>query len=247
MVGEWVLTVGELGLYQGRSGENRFGFYLLLKHFQKNYCFPSTEADLEVEALKSISSQLNLPATGIRSYFKSNNILKKHRGAIRAYMGFRSPTNADAEQALSSVSSLISKEGSVPEYLQNWYISHKIERPSVFYWKRLVASANAALRDFLFHEIHRRITPETCTALHALLNAPEDHLSFLKSDPGRASLETVLSEIEKLRIIQDLSLPEDLTADISSSRLKPLYLRAGTESAWDFKRHPEHISLSLLA
>ena len=99
----------------------------------------------------------------------------------------------------------------------------------------------------LFHKIHSRLSVETRSALHTLLGSSEDTLSFIKSDPGRASLETVLSEIEKLKIVRGTGLPDNLIAGISSSRLKPLYLRAGTESAWDFKRHPEYISLSLLA
>lgn len=245
---EWILTTQELGLFQGRSEESRLGFYVLLKYFQENYRFPSSEKDLPVAALKRISSQLNISSTGIKDYFSSDNLLKKHRGVIRTYMGFRQSTKAEAEQVLLFASSVLTLDDvNIPETLRDWYITRNIEIPPVFYWKRIVSGANAAMRDFLFNELYRRLCEETRTALRAFLDSPDDSLTFIKTDPGRASLETVLSEIEKLNIVSDLGLPEELTADISSSRLKPLYLRAGTESAWDFKRHPEHISLSLLA
>lgn len=245
---EWALTAQELDLAHGRSDESRLGFCVLLKYFQQNHRFPSLDADLPNEALKEISAQLGIPAMGIDSYLRSGNLPKKHRSAIRAYMGFRLGTNADAEQAFAFVcgAGILQDDGRTSENLREWYVSRKIELPSKSQWKRLVASANAAAQEFLFRDIYGRLG-DSRTALRLLLESPEDRLPFLKSDPGRASLETTLSEIEKLTIVQDLRLPEELTNGIAPSRLKPLYLRAGTESAWDMRRHPEHISLPLLA
>ncbi len=244
---EWFMTQQELDLLQGRSEDRRLGFALLLKYFQKNFHFPLRRTDLPEQAVRDIAIQLNITEANLYDYFSSARLLKKHRNDIREYTKFRKPNGIDAESVKTFlVKKYLSENVDMPlsDTLKKWYITQHIELPSKTQHNHIISTVSAAINETAFSSIYSRISKETRVELITL---SEDTLSFIKSDPGRASLETVLSEIEKLKIVRGLCLPENLISGISSSHLKPLYLRAGTESAWDFKRHPKHISLSLLA
>jgi hypothetical protein len=74
-------------------------------------------------------------------------------------------------------------------------------------------------------------------------------LSFheLKADPGRAGLESVLKEINKLRTIRTLELPDDLFKDIPHKVLKKYRQRVTTEDIRELRRHPAPIRYTLLS
>jgi hypothetical protein len=71
--------------------------------------------------------------------------------------------------------------------------------------------------------------------------------SILKTDPGRVSLKSVLRELEKLRQIEALELPDDLFAEIQPKILRQYRLRAAAEPPREVRLHPEPIRYTLLA
>ena len=76
-----------------------------------------------------------------------------------------------------------------------------------------------------------------------------DQLSFheLRADPGRPGLESVFREINKLKIIRNLDLPDDLYQDIPHKVLKKYKQRVATEDIRELRRHPEPIRYTLLS
>ena len=77
----------------------------------------------------------------------------------------------------------------------------------------------------------------------------EDILTFseLRSDPGRIGLDSILKEIEKLKIIQQLELPETLFNNIPNKVLKKYKQRAVSEDIKELRRHPESVRYTLLS
>ena len=71
--------------------------------------------------------------------------------------------------------------------------------------------------------------------------------SVLKTDPGRVSLKSVLRELEKLRQIEALELPDTLFAEIQPKILRQYRLRAAAEPPREVRLHPEPMRYTLLA
>jgi hypothetical protein len=80
--------------------------------------------------------------------------------------------------------------------------------------------------------------------------APEaERLAFheLKADPGRTSLDGILTEIAKLRAIRQIGLPTDLFQGISPKLVARFRQRAAAEPPRELRAHPAPIRYTLLA
>jgi hypothetical protein len=69
----------------------------------------------------------------------------------------------------------------------------------------------------------------------------------LKSDPGKASLNTILEEIDKLERVRAIGLPVDLFADCSEKLLGAWRARASAAYPSDLRAMRAPIRLTLLA
>ena len=69
----------------------------------------------------------------------------------------------------------------------------------------------------------------------------------LKRDPGKASLNTILEEIDKLERVRSLGLPADLFEDCSEKLLATWRARATVSYPAHLRAMPEPISITLLA
>jgi hypothetical protein len=69
----------------------------------------------------------------------------------------------------------------------------------------------------------------------------------LKTNPGAVGLESVLSEIDKLRMLSRLALPADLFGDLSPAVMTLYRQRATTETPYELRRHPDATRYTLLA
>jgi hypothetical protein len=75
----------------------------------------------------------------------------------------------------------------------------------------------------------------------------ESVLALIKSVPGNVSLESMLTEIRKLRAARAIGLPGDLYADVTPRVLAGWRARAMVESPSHLRDHPEPLMLTLLA
>ena len=251
----WSMTPDELGLLKGSSESHRLGFALLLKFFQIEGYFPRTHREIPDEAIEFVAKFLDTPSSTFKDYSFSKRLLKSHCAEIRSFQGFRSSTNQDAKEAqewLSKQALLDQSETYLLERLQQWYYERCIERPVKARQERIVKAAIQASDRVVFKTVYDRLSSSSKMALSDLLSQSDDQedktrFVHLKFDSGRPSLESVFTEIEKLETINKIALPSDLTQDISEKLLHSLYLRGGTESVWDLRRHPEYVGYSLLA
>lgn len=78
-------------------------------------------------------------------------------------------------------------------------------------------------------------------------NDQQTSFNELKADPGRIGVDTVLKEVNKLRTIRNLQLPNDLFKDIPPKVLKKYRQRVSTEDLRELRRHPDPIRYTLLS
>lgn len=71
--------------------------------------------------------------------------------------------------------------------------------------------------------------------------------TFLKSDPGRVSLDSVLKELEKLEFINLLKIPEQQLCSLNPKLMTHIRSRVLSETAWEIKRHPPAIRYALMS
>jgi TnpA family transposase len=69
----------------------------------------------------------------------------------------------------------------------------------------------------------------------------------LKTNPGAVGLESVLHEIDKVRVLTHLALPTDLFEQISPKVVTLYRQRAATDTLYELRRHPDATRYTLLA
>jgi len=168
-------------------------------------------------------------------------------------MGFRPGTAADAEAIKAWVCTHIrTDEVAVSQLLSrlaDHYKQLKIELPTPSRLERLAHSALQTVDGQFFTTLAQALSPETRALIDTMLTETSAALSLttLKDDPGGQSLETLLTEVEKLQQLQRLALPHDLLTPLSARYLRRIKLRVATETLHELRRHPESIRYALLA
>lgn len=262
----WSLSSDELKLIPHRDASSRLGVAASLKFLQLEGYFPSSDRDIPSAALDYMAKQLDVEPNAILDYDWQGRTGKRYRGRLRTALGIRSATAEDFKAVESWL-----REEVVPwdhnlrhlqEAVYEWYRSRLIEPPTAGRIERLVRSAVRTHEAGIFDGTVAKLLPSTRQAMDALIDSsiPSDDpnadegvdwrsttFSVLKTDPGRVSLKSVLRELEKLRQIENLQLPENLFTEIQPKILRQYRLRAAAEPPREVRLHPEPIRYTLLA
>ena len=251
----WALLPEEATLLSGLMDIQRLGFSVLLKFFQIEGRFPREHKEIPAVAVEYVAKTLDVDASLFTGYALTARNSKFHRAKIRTFLGIRSSTNTDAKAARQWLEqqALQNQEAAyLLDQVEQWYRNQQVELPVASRLDYLVKMAIQSSDRILFKMIYAKLSVTSLSALDVLLkqpgeDSPENILLQIKSDAGQPSLGSVLRETDKLYAIEKLGLADDLTHGIADKLLHSLYLRARTETAWDLRRHPEHIRYSLLA
>jgi len=272
--GVWDLTPADRLLVEARRWGNRLRFAVMLLFFRACGRFPCTMAVVDVDAVAGLSSTLGVPESGSQAALLSDfgdRTLKRQRAEIRALLGFREATVADAEDLgawlcdtamaeTQDVARLTAEAEARCRALQ-------IEPPIPDRIARIVRGAVRAHDDRRHAAVHARLTSEMCNRLDALLQAadPEGEgatendaaserhnapLIHLRAGPGRASIASLRDELARLSTIRQLGLPADLFTDWSQQELDAGRQRVAVEAPHELRRHPEatrHVWLAAYA
>ena len=262
----WSFSSDEFKLIPQRDASSRLGVAASLKFFQLEGYFPSSGRDIPSAALDYMAKQLDVEPNAISAYDWQGRTGKRYRGRLRTAMGIRPATAEDFKAVETWL-----REEVVPwdhhlRHLQDavlgWYRSRHIEPPTEGRIDRLVRSAIRTHEAAICDGTAAKLSPSTRQAMDALLDSslPSDEheaqessdwrstsFSVLKTDPGRVSLKSVLRELEKLRQIETLELPDNLFAEIQPKILRQYRLRAAAEPPREMRLHPEPLRYTLLA
>ena len=220
------------------------------------------------QVIAYIGNQVGVPVDEYLSYDWQGRTIKYHRAQIREFFGFREITEQDGEQIASwLVEEVLPGEPEQERLIEVFYRrcrDTRIEPPSPGRVERLVSSARRRFEKDFCESVFGRLPDDTLLMMDALLATSEageaipvddpaawdrrrSVLGWLKADPGRVSLDSVLEEIDKLRRVRELGIPSGLFASISPKLVETYRRRAATERPSELREHPPAVKVTLLS
>lgn len=276
LVGRWTLFPDELALAGAKTGHTRLGFAVMLRFFAGEGRFPHDKHEVPVEVLRFVGEQVGEPAEagpeGWLRYDWSGRSIKYHRAEIRGFFGFREATTQDGEDVAGWLLEEVLPREQDTEKLRAAFYERcralKIEPPTPGRVDRLVASAARRFEERFCASVFDRLSEDALLKMDALLatergtdNVAFDDpvpvaeqypmrrsvLAWVKADPGRASLESVLDEVKKLGRVREIGLPPDLFAGDPPALVKEHRRRAAAEVASELRAHSTERRATLMA
>lgn len=267
LIENFTFLPNEMQQVGNKSGETRLGFAVLFKFFQYEARFPSQKFEVPKTIINYIAKQINVQPDLYAQYDWTGRSITYHRTQIREFFGFREDTVQDAQDMIDWLYKHVLYHDHEFEHLKEHVYRRfrelKIVPPTPDRIERLIRSAIYTYEEKFFQDTYQKLPSSTLAQLDFLIdsiayletddqevsNDDNGQLSFndLKADPGRAGLESVLKEVNKLRTIRNLELPDDLFHDIPHKVLKKYRQRVSTEDLRELRRHPNHIRYTLLS
>ncbi len=219
---------------------------------------------LPQEAVDFVARQMKVPAGDLGFYEWSGSTIEYHRAQIRRHLGYRECGVTDAERLTAWLAEQVTEAERSPdrvrEELLDWCRAERVEPPAGGRIDRIVRSALRLGEEALTLHVSARLNPAATEAILALiavagnLEGPDADgdgesslLGTIKEAPGNVSLETMLSEIDKLVAVRAIGLPPGLFADVAPKVVAAWRARAAVESPSHLRTHPMPLRLTLLA
>jgi hypothetical protein len=266
LVEHWTVLEDEQQLVAGKRGATRLGFALLLKFYTQSGRFPRGRAELPQEAVDFVARQMKVAAGDLGFYEWSGSTIEYHRSQIRQHLGFRECGVADAERLTAWLAEHVAQAERTPERVREELLSRcraeRVEPPAGGRIDRIVRSALRPGEETLTLRISALLSPAATEAILALIvgGNPEDPdadgaddgsdlslLGTIKEAPGNVSLETMLTEVDKLVAVRAIGLPVGLFGDVAPKVVVSWRARAEMESPSHLRTHPMPLRLTLLA
>lgn len=269
LIEHWTLLPPELTLLETKHRSTRLGFALLLKFFQYEARFPKGLHEFPDVVINYIAKQILVSPDDYRQYNWHGRTIKHHRAEIRKLHGFREAGVEDVSTLGQWLCDQVLTQERDYEHLKDAVYHRcrelKIEPPTAERIDRLVRSATRKADEKFCAEILSRLAPENQTRLDALLqSAPDEEdkqrnrsennselqraiWQELKTDPGRASTDTMFEELAKLQQLRSLQLPADLFAQVPRKVLQGYRQRAAVEEPYELRRHSTVLRYTLLS
>jgi len=256
----WTLVEDDWRMVANKSGATRLGFVLLLKFFELEARFPRHAGEVPAAALSYMAEQVRVPAAAFADYVWSGRTIEYHRAQIRAALGFREVTVADeatlAAWLAADVCPVELKEERLREALLSRCRADRLEPPTRV--ERILGNAQAAFEQAFCARTVARLTDQAIAGLEELV-AEDDggggagvvvkrsSLAELRTDPGQLGLDTLMTEIGRLRRIRSLGLPADLFVGVSERVVASWRARAAKQYPSHLRITPKPVRLTLLA
>ncbi len=263
----WVLTLADQMLVMTKNGANRLGFAVLLLFYRANGRFPKKPIEIDEETVAQVARQLGAERRDHDWCDTTSRTWKRHRAEIRAWLGFREATVADAELLEAWLRDRVPAVGAVPDQLATLLETRcrelSIETPARDRIDRIVRAAIYAHDGRFCTDTLGRLAAGTRERLDALLRPAGNEadnpvpdpsaqpapalLLRLRSDPGRPGLAGIQDELAKLDLVRQIELPPGLFDGVLPHELDRYRRRVAIEAPYELRRHPEPARLTWLA
>jgi hypothetical protein len=270
LVGDGIeLTLAERALIDAKSRANRLCFAVMLLFFRDHGRFPRATVEVDVEMVANLARRLAIPAPMAGEVFPfgvAERTLERQRAELRALFGFRQATIADAKDLVIWLRDHTVAQtrdlGQLTAMLEERCRSLAIEPPTLDRIERLVRAAVRTYENRFAVAIHARLPEEVRARLDALLrpasalDESEDAeptagaravLNFVRGDPGRAGVNSVKRELERLTLIRAIALPAGLFDNVLPHEVELCRRRVAVQPPSDLRRLPEAARLTWLA
>jgi len=256
----WLLSDEQLALVTGKTAANKLGIAALLKFFEIEGCFPESIKEIPGQAVKFLSTVLNVGINFFSRYRLTGRTYERHCAEVRSYFGVRQATVQDAETAeewlINKVITGEQTEEHLQECLKGWFREQKLEPPTIARQERIVRAAFRSFETKFFQKIFENISPASQQAINTLLEVTSEEreepikqaslFHWLKENAAGVGLESVLQEISKLERLRTLEVPVSLFEGFSPKFLQHYYANTTTETVWHVRRHPDPMKYTLI-
>lgn len=262
LVEHWTLLPAETNLLASKhDGATKLAFALLLKFYGRYGRFPRGRTELRPEAVEFVAAQVNVPACDLGFYEWNGPTIKRHRGEIRRFFGFRKITVADQDKLADWLVGDYAQRVRCVELVREQFLAEcrtrQLEPPTRGQIDRIVASALTRAAEAVANRVAGRIEPATLPRLLALVQAgdpdgdPEADedpslLRWIKSSAGDVSLKTMLDEVAKLEAIRAFDLPANLFGDVTAKVVAEWRHLALIESPSHVRRRSDVVQAAML-
>ena len=260
----WILGEEELALLPGMTDKGRLGFAIQLKFRQVRSRYPEHLDEIDPQVAQWIADQIGTSIMTLPAYELHSRQGQRHRQAIRRYLGYRLPNGSDLKRLsawlVDDVLPFDPQARHGRELAYDWCNNQRLEPPAIDYLDRVIRSAVRRYETQQQAAISARLSAANKIAIDRLLGGEEADsddtsaeepadISFskLKTDPGRASLDSLLGAIAKLKCISDIGLTPEIFENVPAKFIDQFRQRCATESIRELRRHPVAIRYSMVA
>ena len=263
----WTLLAHETALLPGMTDIGRLGFAVQLKFRQIHGRFPERFDEIDPMATQWVAAQVGVASGTLLAYELDSRQGRRHRRTIRSFLGYRRATGSDLAALVQWMTSdVLPFDPQVRhghDAALDWCRTHRVEPPALEHLDRILRSAVRGYETGLQETIFSRLTAQAKANIDCLLAGddpdPDDSqtseavradavsFAYLKTDPGKASLDNLLGCIAKLQCIDAIGLQSDLFLDIPAKFIDQFRRRCATESIRELRRHPPAIRYSMVA
>ena len=249
----WVLTKREHVLLKGRSEAGRLLFSVLLKYFQLYASFPTSVLSFSPMVLEFVADQIGLDTPGFENPNSLRRSMRDYCQEIREYLGVHR-FDHDGRAAfkawlLTDLLPLALERPGQDAKIQSWFLESGYELPRPKVLRRLLGEAGRVFERRFFCTVVGDLSHAQRVCLESLLDTSKSLSGFahLREGPGKASLQTVLQILARLKVLRQIGLRDDFLYKNTAALIERYRLRASTEDVRELRRHPEATRLALLA
>ncbi|MFE3785938.1 DUF4158 domain-containing protein [Amycolatopsis sp. NPDC059090] len=253
LIEHWTRLGDEVALVEGKRGRNALAFGLLVRFYARRGRFPHGRLELPDQVVEFVAKQVRVSAVELSSYGWTGRTHERHRAEIRGFFGFVECSVADQSDAtdwlVAEVTEVERRPEQVRAELLGWLRGRRLEPPTAGRIDRIVRSALDRGEAQLMELVAALLTEDVRARLNELVFAVPDEraepaeredsardvLVWVKSDPGRLSLNTMLDEIAKLETIRAIGLPGELLVWVASKIVTGWRARAAVQSPSHFR------------
>ncbi|CDH24239.1 transposase [Xenorhabdus bovienii str. kraussei Becker Underwood] len=255
----WTLLDDELFLLPRMTDKGRLGFAIQLKFRQIYGRYPESIDEIPPDIVRYIAEQVEVPFSSLDIYPLQGRQAQRHRQSIRHYLKVRLPNKTDTARLTHWL-----VEFTLPlnpqalhgrDIVTDWCHEQLIEPPAFDHLDRIIRSVVRRFEAEQQEIIFNRLSMDSKIAINHLLSgegsgsAKTSSVSFsgLKADPGKPSLENVLTVISQLKFLDDMSLQPNTFQGIPHKFIMQFQQRCVSESIRELRRHPSAIRYSMVA
>lgn len=260
----WTLLADELTLLPGMTDKGRLGFAIQLKFRQIYGRYPERLDEVAPAVMEWVAEQIGVSPLTLAGYEFNSRQGQRHRRFIRHHFGYRLPSSSDLKRLATWLSDDVlpfdPKARHGRDLALEWCSAQRMEPPALDHLDRVIRSAIHGYETRQQAAVHARLSGTNKTAIDRLL-AGDDidsnevqreestiiSFSHLKTDPGKANLDSLLVAIAKLKCINDIGLAPEVFQNVPAKFIDQFRQRCATESIRELRRHPAAIRYSMVA
>lgn len=249
------LSEADIAMIEQRRGtENRLGFAVQLCYMRYPGVMLSINEEPSTPLIEYIAQQINAPASAWALYGSRKNTFHEHQSEIRAMFGFQPFTMTHYSQKLIMLEELAMQTDKgivLATTLVESLRSQFILLPSVKVIERICAEAITKASRKIYQNLTEALSDEHFSKLDGLLQKKPDSkftwLVWLHQSPSQPNARQMLEHIERLKVLQQLNIPEHASrSSIHQNRLLKIAREGGQMTAqhlMDFERNRRYATL----